>query len=71
MSGYIDRIQAANAMGLFPAGEVTTISVEHGFGCKAPSNGPCTCFPLITAIVGNEALSIGTDGIVLKRERVS
>lgn len=70
-SSYAERIADANALGLFPAGEVTTVHVEHGFGCKAPSNHPCTCFPTITAIVGDDVLTLGTHGIVLKQERRS
>lgn len=71
MTGYETRIADAYDLGLFPAGELTTITVEHGFGCKAPNRGPCTCFPEITAVIGDEVLTLGTHGIVLKRERRS
>lgn len=71
MTGFAQRIADASAMGLFPPGEVTSVHVEHAYGCKAPSNGPCTCFPDITAIVGDQVITIGTQGAVLKRERRS
>lgn len=71
MSGYAQRIADASALGIFPKGEVTSVHVEHGFGCKAPSNGACTCFPEIKAVIGDEVLTLGTHGVVLKRERRS
>lgn len=71
MSGYLERLQAAVAIGTLPAGEVASVTVEHGPGCRHHEDrrSPCTCHPLITAIVGDQVLTIGTAGAVLERRK--
>lgn len=68
MSDYLIRLKDAQAAGLFPAGEVAQVEVEHGPGCR---QSPCTCHPRITAIVGEQVLTIGTGGAVLERRQRS
>jgi hypothetical protein len=72
MNHYAQRIRDAHAAGVFPAGEVVTVSVAHGPGCQHHLNRktPCTCFPLVTAIVGGEVLTLGTGGAVLDRKKL-
>ena len=69
---YQQRIIDADRLGIFPVGEATTVAVEHGPGCQHHVNRkhPCTCFPLVTAIVGGEVLTLGTGGAVLDRKKL-
>jgi hypothetical protein len=70
---YQQRLQDAHSVGIFPAGEVTHVYVEHGPGCNHDQNRelPCICFPLMTVIVHGEVLTIGTGGAVLDRKKVA
>lgn len=70
MTGYLDRLQQAIHAGSLPAepGAVTSVTVEHGHGCHAPS-APCVCHPRITAITGDEVLVIGSGGAILERSK--
>lgn len=67
---YLDRIQAAKA--LFPVGDVTVVTIEHGPSCQHAQARwlPCSCFPLVVAVVNGEALTIGTGGAILDRRKV-
>ena len=67
MTGYTDRLKAAVALGVIPPGEVTHVTVEHAPTCR---HNPCTCFPLVTAKVRGEVLTLGTGGTVLDRRKV-
>lgn len=67
MTGYVDRLKAAIDLGVIPPGEVTQVTVEHSAGCR---QNPCTCFPLVTAKVRGEVLTLGTGGAVLERRKV-
>jgi hypothetical protein len=71
MTSYLSRLQAAQAAGVFPAGEVAQVDVEHGPGCDHHRNrrSPCTCYPAITALIGDELVSIGSGGVVLERRK--
>jgi hypothetical protein len=72
VTGYTDRIRAAVDLGIIPAGAVTQVTVEHSGDCAHHQHRgtPCTCFPLVIAIVNGEALTLGTGGAVLERRKV-
>lgn len=68
---YLHRLRDAFNAGLFPAGDLASVEIEHGPGCQHHRNraAPCTCHPRITAVVGDQVLVIGSGGVILERSQ--